>query len=284
MIDMKNSIKYLCSAFLVSAALLSCKKEENKVFFQGGTAPVLTVSSTADMVLDTTNAAKTTAIVFNWTNPEYNFNTGISSQTITYILQIDSAGANFSSPNIQEVAVSGDLRLVPTVKVFNGYINKAGLKYDMPHEVEFRIKASISDGSAADDLYSNVIKIKITPYLDVAVPVPTDGTLWAVGSAFASGWDNPTKDPYTSTMQFTKVSETLYELVVDFLGGGNFKLIQKQGEWSSQYRPKYSADVPFDSGDFERRDADPGWNGPAAAGRYKITVDFITGKYKITKQ
>lgn len=281
---MKSSIKYLLGAFLLIAATLSCKKEENKVFFKGGTAPVLTASSTADMVLDSANAAKTLAIVFNWTNPDYNLNTGGSSQTVTYVLQIDSTGSNFTSPNIQEVAISGDLRLTPTVKEFNGYINKAGLKYDMPHNVEFRIKASISDGSTMDDLYSNVIKIRITPYLDVAVPIPTDGTLWAVGSAFASGWDNPTKDPYTTTMKFTKVSETFYELVVDFIGGGNFKLIQQQNHWENQYRPKYSADVPFDSGDFERRDADPGWSGPAAAGRYKITVDFITGKYKVVKQ
>ena len=284
MIDMKNSIKYLCSAFLVSAALLSCKKEENKVFFQGGTAPVLSTSTTADMVLDSTNAAKTVALVFNWSNPEYQFNTGVSSQNVTYILQIDTTGSNFTNPNKQEVSIANDLRFTPTVKDFNGFLNKMSLRYDMPHDVEFRVKASVADGATTDDLYSNVVKIKITPYLDVAVPIPTDGTLWAIGNAFASSWDNPMKDPYVNTQQFTKVSETLYELVVDFVGGGNFKLIQQQGNWDTQYRPKYSADVPFDGGDFEKKNADPGWNGPAAAGSYKITVDFITGKYKITKQ
>ncbi len=281
---MKNSIKYLCSAFLVSAALLSCKKDENKVFFQGGTAPVLSTSTTTDMVLDSTNAAKTIALVFNWTNPEFQFNTGVSSQNVTYILQIDTTGSNFTNPNKQEISIANDLRYTPSVKEFNGFLNKMSLRYGMSHDVEFRIKASVTDNSTADDVYSNVVKIKITPYLDVAVPIPTEGTLWAIGNAFASSWDNPMKDPYVTTQQFTKVSETMYELVVDFVGGGNFKLIQQQGNWDTQYRPKYSADVPFDGGDFEKRNADPGWNGPATAGTYKITVDFITGKYKITKQ
>lgn len=280
---MKHTIKFLLGFFFGMLFLLSCKKEENKVYFEGGTAPVLTASSTTDMVLDTTNAANTKAILFSWTNPDYKFNTGVSSQDVTYVLQVDTTGSNFTNPNIQEVSISNDLKLNPTVKELNGYLNKMGLLYDIPHNIEFRIKATLAGGLAVP-LYSNVIKIKITPYLDVVVPIPNDGSLWALGNAFASGWDNPMKDPYTSSQQFTKVSLTLYELVVNFKGGGNFKLIQKQGDWDSQYRPKYSADVPFDAGNFERRNADPGWNGPASAGTYKITVDFVTGKYKIVKQ
>ncbi len=263
--------------------LFSCKKEENKVFFQGGTAPVLTASSTEDMILDSTNAANRLAIIFNWTNPDYKFNTGVSSQSVTYLLQVDTVGANFTNPKKHEVAIANDLRYAPSVKEFNAIFNKMELKADMQHDIQFRIKATLVNGTATD-IYSDVITIKITPYLDVAVPVPDDGTLWAIGNAFASGWDNPMVAPYNTTQQFTKVSETLYELTVNFVGGGTFKLIQQQGNWDTQYRPKPTDVVPFSEGDFEKRNSDPGWNGPASAGKYKITVNFITGKYKVEVQ
>ena len=279
---MKNLIKSLLSIFLVAVVFASCKKEENKVFYQGGTDPVLTASTTTDMVLDSTNAANRIAIVFNWTNPEYQFNTGISSQDVTYILQIDTTGSNFTNPKIQEAAISKNLRYSPTVKEFNAFFNKMELKYGLAHNIEFRIKATLANGLAVP-LYSNIIKIVITPYLDVAVPIPTEGTLWAIGDAFASGWNNPMASPYDNSQKFTKVSETLYELTVNFIGGGHFKLIQKQGHWETQYHPKYSANVPFDGGDFERRDSDPGWSGSTVAGTYKITVNFVTGKYKVVK-
>jgi hypothetical protein len=282
MIDMKNLIKSILGSFLFTAFLFSCKKDENKVYFEGGTDPVLTASSTADMVLDSTNAANVTAIVFNWTNPEYKFNTGISSQDVTYILQIDTSGSNFTNPKMQEVAIAKNLRYTPSVKEFNAFFNKMELRYGMPHHIEFRIKSTLAGGLAVP-LYSNVIKMVITPYLDVAVPIPTHGTLWAIGNAFASGWDNPMKDPYTASQKFTQVSETLYTLTVNFVGGGTYKLIQDQGNWDTQYHPKYSADVPFDAGNFEKKNSDPGWVGPASAGTYKITINFITGTYKVEK-
>ncbi len=279
---MKNLIKALLGISLVAVFAVSCKKDENKVYYEGGTDPVLSASSTADMVLDSTGSSTKTAIVFNWTNPEYRFNTGISSQDVTYILQIDTTGSNFTNPDIQEASISKDLRYAPTVKEFNAFFNKMGLRYGIAHNIEFRIKATLANGLAVP-LYSNVIKIVVTPYLDVAVPIPFDGTLWAIGNAFAAGWDNPMSSANNSIQKFTQVSETLYTLNVNFVGGGTYKVIQRQGDWDLQYRPKYDADVPFASGSFERRNSDPGWNGPAAAGSYKITLNFITGTYKVEK-
>lgn len=279
---MKNILKIWLGYLALTAFLFSCKKEENKVTFDGGTAPVLTASSTANLVLDSTDAANKRGISFTWTNPDYKFNTGPSSQDVTYILQIDTTGSDFTNPNIQEVSIANDLKYYPTVKEFNAFFNKMGLRYGLPHNIEFRLKATLANGLAVP-LYSNVVKIIITPYLDVAVPIPDNGTLWAIGNAFASAWDNPMKAPYDVNQKFTRVSETLYELEVNFVGGGTYKLIQKQGDWDSQYRPKYDANVPFDGGNFERRNSDPGWNGPASAGKYKITINFITGTYKVEK-
>jgi starch-binding outer membrane protein SusE/F len=122
----------------------------------------------------------------------------------------------------------------------------------------------------------------ITPYLDVAVPVPTTNALWATGDAFTSGWSNPLGNPYDVSQKFTRVSNTLYELTVAMPGGGNYKILQDNGRWDTQYH--MLAGGTWSGGDFEKKDADPGFPGPPVAGTYKITLDFITGKYTVVKQ
>ena len=86
--------------FLLSA----CKKEEAKVIFQGGTAPVLTASVTDSIPLSFVNASQT-AITLSWTNPNYMFNTGISSYDVTYLLEIDTMGANFTNPSRASLSI-----------------------------------------------------------------------------------------------------------------------------------------------------------------------------------
>ena len=98
---MKNVIKLLLGTIFSGALFLSCKKDENKVYYEGGTNPLLSTSSTGPMVLLKINKDNP-AVTFSWTNPNYQFNTGVSSQTVSYILQIDTTGANFTNPKIQE--------------------------------------------------------------------------------------------------------------------------------------------------------------------------------------
>jgi hypothetical protein len=153
----------------------------------------------------------------------------------------------------------------------------------MSHNIEFRIKSTLRNNTGV--FLSNVIKMTATPYMPPpVVPVPVEGTLWLVGNAAAGGWDNPLKSPYDVTQKFTvdpKVN-TLYTLVVDFLGGGGYKLVQKMGVWGSQYHALDGAVVS--GGAFEMKDSDPQFPGPATAGKYKVTVDFQLGKYYVVKQ
>ena len=92
---MKNILKLLFGALFLTGAFFSCKKDENKIFYEGGKAPVLTASSTSAMVLIIANK-NNFALKFNWTNPDYQFTTGISSQDVTYTLQFDTTGARRS--------------------------------------------------------------------------------------------------------------------------------------------------------------------------------------------
>ena len=276
---MKNIINVLFCVVALIFVLASCEKDEHKIILESSTVPVLTASSTSPMVLTGANGGNV-AIRFNWTNPDYKFTTGNSSQDVTYTLQVDSTGSNFTNPSMQEVSIANDLSKEFTVKELNSVLTKLNMLENIAHNIEFRLKASLAGGTVP--LFSNVIKIVITPYLDVAVPIPASGTLWITGDAAGSGWANPLGNPYDVNQKFTKVSITLYELTLPMPGGGNYKLIQEQGNWDTQYHMLTGG--TWNSGDFEKKNSDPGFPGPPSAGTYKITVNFKTGKYTVEKK
>lgn len=264
---------------LLAFAFVACEKQENKIYLEASTPPVLTASTTGPLVLQRADAAKT-AVRFSWTNPNYQFTTGVSSQDVNYLLQIDKAGANFNSSAKQEISIAKELGTSFTVGELNGILTKMELAENVAHPLEFRIRASLTNGAAA--LFSNVIKMTVTPYLDVAVPLPANGNLWATGNAFASGWSNPLTGGFETSQKFTRVSNTLYELVVNMPGGGAYKLLQDNGNWGTQYHMLPGG--TWEGGEFEMRDADPGFPGPPNPGTYKITVNFRTGRFTVVKQ
>ncbi|MCF1715795.1 SusE domain-containing protein [Flavihumibacter sp. RY-1] len=270
------------SIFLLLGVLLtslwSCEKEENRVYFEGGTPPALTVNN-ASPGLRFEDSDKE-AIRFNWTNPDFKFNTGISSQDVNYILEMDTAGANFSRPTKASVSVNRELSRSFTVSQFNDVLqNTMLLAAGKEHNLEVRVRASI--GNTATAVFSNSISIKATPYaLPPKIAPPTTGALYIVGSATPGGWNNPVPVP---SQQFTRVSETLYEITLDMVGGGAYLLIPTNGQWA-----KYNVNddtIPgiAEGGDFFR-EGSKDIPGPAAAGTYKITVDFQRGKFTVVKQ
>ena len=143
---MKQAMRFLMLTCIAATGLWSCEKKDKEIFYEGAATPVLTASATSAMVLTGTNAANM-AIKFSWTNPNYQFTTGISSQDVTYILQVDTTGANFSSPSLQEVSIAKDLSKTFTVKELNTVLTKLNVLENIPHNVEFRLKASLTNGS-----------------------------------------------------------------------------------------------------------------------------------------
>jgi hypothetical protein len=277
---MKKKFKYMFLCLLLTSLVWSCTKDENKIYLEGGTAPVLSANETALVLTDATKDEE--AVTFSWTNPNYMFTTGVSSQDVSYFLEVDTTGANFTNPNKLTVSIPAELSITFTVGTLNGYLsNTMLLKTGMSHNLEFRIKSTLRNNTAV--YYSNVLKMTATPYMPPPlVAPPVEGTLWLVGNAAAGGWDNPLKSPYDVTQKFTRVSNTLYELTIDFLGGGGYKLVQKMGVWGSQYHALDGSVVS--GGAFEMKDSDPQFPGPATAGTYKVTVDFQLGKYYVVKQ
>jgi len=176
--------------------------------------------------------------------------------------------------------ISKDLSVTLTVGDYNNLF--ANWKENGPHNFEFRIKSALANG--AIPLYSNVVKITVTPYLDVAVPLPVTGTgnLYLIGSATpggdAHGWDNPVPAP---AQQFTKTSSTTFEITIPLIGGKEYLVIPDNGSWANKYAVKKS-DVTSDGGPFGYNLGD-NFPGPSASGNYKIVLNFKTGKFTVTK-
>ena len=275
---MKNIFKFTFLSLLLSTLIWSCSKDENKIYFEGGTAPVITANKTT-IALSFANASNE-AVAFSWTNPNYQFTTGISSQNVSYVLEIDTTGANFTNPNKKALAISQDLSQTISVATFNDYLlNQLVLVPGKSHNLDIRIKSTLINSS--EPLSSNVLKFTVTPYsIPPKVAPPTNGTLWILGTAVASDFTNPLPAPYDVTQKFNRVSETLYTITVPMIGGGKgYKLIQTQGDWNTQYHALDG--TVFTNGDFELKNSDPQFPGPAASGTYKITVDFQRGKYTV---
>jgi hypothetical protein len=264
---------------LLLLGLWSCEKDEYKNYLESATAPVLTASTTGPLVLTRANAANT-AVRLSWTNPNYRFTTGPSSQDVTYLLQIDKAGQNFSSPIKQEISIAKDLGINWTVTDLNNIITKMDLPENVAHELEMRVRTTVTTGAVP--LFSNVIKLTVTPYLDVAVPIPASGRLYITGSATPGNWMGG-GDPELATQRFTQVSTSVYEIVVNLSANNSYLFVPVYGNWDRKYGYDGAGNANNVEGDAFREGGND-IKAPSVSGMYKITVNFKTGKFTVVKQ
>jgi hypothetical protein len=272
---MKHIFKTLLAGFLIFG-LWSCKKDENKVILKGGTPPVLT-STVTDTVPMSYAAQNDNAFKLTWTNPEYQFNTGISSLDVSYNILIDTT-EDFSNPNLKTVSVGSDLSKTFTQTEFNDILlNQLQLAPGVSHKINIKVNAFLGTGAA--QLSSNVFSVNATPYaIPPKVAPPVSGTLYLIGSATAGGWNNPVPVP---SQQFTQVTPTLYEITINLIGGQQYLAIPVNGDWSHKYAVKNG---PLPTGGDFGYDWSDNFPGPTASGTYKITLDFQRGKFTVTPQ
>jgi hypothetical protein len=274
-------MKRLSLLILPFAALLvlaGCKKDENRVIFEGGTAPVLTASRTTNIPLSFDNRA-TEAVTLRWTNPAYKFNTGISSQNVTYRIEIDTTGANFTNPNRRTISVSNELSRSFTQEELNDILlSGLELRPNMAHDIEFRVTSFM--GTNAVPLSSNVLKFRTTPYPIPPKVEPYSNEVYIVGNATPGGWNNPVPTP---AQKMTQISPTMFELTLPMTAGGSYLFLPVNGSWSQKYGFDGGNNTnPPLAGDFKREGGD--FLAPTESGIYKIELNFQTGKYKLTKQ
>jgi hypothetical protein len=288
-------ILFAGSCFLL--ALASCKKDETKLTYSGGTAPVLTASISDSIPLQPADSTNT-AVTFNWTNPNYYFSNGISSLDVTYYLQVDTAGANFTSIYSQKpIAFNADLSTTFTVSQFNSYLgNTLGLALGQTHNIQVRVQSFISPYTpstpSAVPLSSNALNYSVTPYIPPPlVDTPSTSQLFLVGGDGKLGaWANPVP----GSQQFTRVSATEYTLTIALSGGDptsgtdQYLFLPANGSWANKYACNNTGNQPFSGGSFGYNGSNSYYNanfpGPSAAGTYKFDVNFQNGIITVTKQ
>ena len=281
MLCMKKLSKIILLSTILACTLWSCKKDENKDYYTGGNGPVLTANNNA-IILSFINKDQE-AVKLMWTNPNYKFTTGVSSQSVSYLIEIDTTGSNFTNPNKKSIALSSQLSTSFSQGEFNDYLlNQLNLKPNIPHNIEIRVTSTL--GNNAVPLVSNILKFSVTPYaIPPKVDPPSSGTLYITGSATPASWQCGCGEPELLTQKFTQVSPTLYVLSSIALTGGNsYLLLPVYGSWSAKYGGtggNNSNNVFGD--DFRANGSD--LLAPALSGNYKIEVDFQRGKFTVIK-
>ena len=288
---MKKYINKVLLLVGVSVLLLSsCKKQETEIYYKSGTSPVLT-ASLSDSIPLIFQDSLSNAITFSWTNPNYVLSNGVNSSNVTYYLEIDTLGANFTNPNMQQIAISSSLTSSITVKDLNTILAgaaKLGLAFSQKHSIQVKIVSFLGTNQA--EVSSNVLNFSVIPYPPpAAVTPPPTSTLYIVGSAVVGGWSNPIPTPDIAAQQFTQISTTEYKLTTTLISGQEYKFIGKNdGAWASTMNFGIATkDDPteINGGAFIASGGSNNIMAPSTSVSttlYDIDVNFQTGKFTVT--
>jgi hypothetical protein len=276
-----NNIIKLVFTFLIAGVFVACEKKISEITFEGGTAPVLSANkSTVNLSFATRDQE---AVRLMWTNPEYQFSTGRSSQNVTYTLEIDTTGASFSNPKKKVITISSSVDKTLTQAELNDYLlNGLELLPDMPHNIEMRITSSI--GVNSGKLTSNVLPLVVTPYsIPPKIAPPSTGNLYITGGATPKGWQCACGEPEEVSQKFVQKSPTLFEIDrITLKAGESFLFLPVYGSWAKKYGFVGDGNKNNVDGD-EFMEGGNDLKAPAVTGDYKISVNFQTGKYTVTK-
>lgn len=259
-------------SFMVLAALMvaSCKKVEPLQIYKAGGVSFLS-ASTAAIAAVPADSMKT-AISFNWSNPNYT----VDSNTVKYVVEIDSAGRNFTKA-AQRVLV-GVRSTSFTNKELNEIALGFGFQYNKQYSIEARLVSSHNNNN--ERKVSNAVALRITPYVvPPKVTLPASKALFLVGSATAGGWNNPVPVP---SQQFTRLDSVTYEGTFYMKGGQQYLCLPVNGDWSTKYSVKDNNVVGLNKGGDFGFNLSDNFPGPDKTGLYKVRMDFQAGKFTVT--
>lgn len=267
---MNKLIKFGSGLLMAIFVLAACEKIEPLKVYRTAETAFLTASTTT--VAPVPADSMKTIISFSWTRPVYS----VDSNTVKYILEIDSAGRNFS--RAAQKVLTGAVTTSYTAKELNDIALGFGFKYNVQYNMEARIISSMSNNN--ERKISNAVALKVTPYVvPPKVTPPASKKLFLVGSATAGGWNNPVPVP---SQEFTRLDSVTYEGTFYMKGGEQYLCLPVNGDWSTKYSVKdNNVNGLNKGGDFGFNLSD-NFPGPDKTGTYKIRMDFQSGKFTVT--
>jgi hypothetical protein len=188
----------------------ACKKDLPVITLDTSkaTEPALTATESSLVLLEARQ--NNTAVIFNWTKPEFNF-----PASFVHTLQFAKAGTNFASPVNESIGT--ELKKNYTEKAFNTLMLSLGLKAGQEGNIQVRVRSVMNDSVAP--LYSNTHAMSVTPYsLEQFLYVPGDHQGWS---------------PSTATIIRSPEKNNKYEGYV-YIGSGNMKFkFTDAPDWSN---------------------------------------------------
>jgi len=234
---------------------VSCEKDEDKAILKSTVTPiVLEPLSSSSYIFEKENEANIFD-AFSWSEAEYGF-----PASVTYILQADIAGNNFSSPaNITSLV--NEFNDTILIGAFNKILLDKGLEGGIPVDVDFRIASIIN--SHVDTVYSNVITVSVNPFATTLPPI------FMVGAA-TGGWD------WNHEVEMRSIAPSLYYTVAYFINNETFRFF-KQQDWGpvSYNFPYFDGGTVTDSME-NALDGDLNFRVLSPSGYYAITVNLNT--------
>ncbi len=248
---MKKFLQNMLLLAVTSVTLWSCEKDEIKAVLGAGTEPTISASA-ASLVLTSANPTDTVQTL-TWAPSDFGYQAGVK-----YILQVDKAGNDFQAAT--EYTING-LTKKFTSSELNTLAILKGLAPDTEGTLEARVTADV--GSGVETVSSQVISMKVTPYL-VIINYPS---LYVPGDY--QGW-NPGGAPKISSVR----SNNDYEGYVYITPGSlEFKLTS-QADWNgTNYGDGGNGTLSTDGGNLK----------VPSAGYYRLKANTTTKTWAATK-
>ncbi|HSF45220.1 MAG TPA: SusE domain-containing protein [Chitinophagaceae bacterium] len=264
-------LKNIVMLFMVAVtAFTACEKIDDLPLYNAGIDPSVTASATtiapvpADSLKD--------VLTLDWSDPKY----ATDTTNVKYLVQIDSAGRNFSKAAIREVMSKRTTTF--TARDLNNIMLGFGFEFNKAYDLDVRVVSSYANNNEKRN--SNIVKIKGTPYkIPPKVALPTTGKLFLVGDATEGGWTNPVPVP---TQEFTRIDETTFAGIFRMKGGKQYLILPLNGNWDNKYSVANNTLPDLNKGGEFRFNASDNFPGPTADGEYKIVLDFQQGKFTVT--
>jgi starch-binding outer membrane protein SusE/F len=267
---MKRSFSLLWVLFVLLTVIEGCDKKTDLPSYSSGTAPVL-ISSATTLAPTAADSLKK-VLGLSWTNPKH----ASDSATYKYVIEIDSAGRNFSKAYTH--TVTGARVDSFTAKELNTAMLNWGFAFNTAYDVDVRVTSSY--GNNNEQLRSNVIRLKMTPYkIPPKVALPVSGHLFIVGDATAGGWANPVPVP---SQELTKIDSVTWGGIFTITGGKQYLLLPVNGDWTNKFSVANNTVSGLAAGGDFGYNLSDNFPGPATSGTYKLVVNFQTGKFTMT--
>lgn len=164
-------MKKLLSFFYIGLAALvvfsACSRVDDLPYYDKGKPVTLTADKTAvTLALADSNA---NVVRFSWTDPKY----AQDASDYKYVIEIDSAGRNFSNKTTK--VVTGKMSDSLTGRELNAMLVNYGFTLGVPHTLDVRVVSSYGNNNEAYE--SNVISLIVTPFADPSVLTSTTTTV-----------------------------------------------------------------------------------------------------------